>query len=269
MLKKEQRATMEPSLPSPESTPALMPALMPPSSTYVAPWWHTALLVLFMLTFSALGSAGHPGLDHSSRMQLYISTVVMEWLMVLYIVWGLHLRKRTTLGNLIGGRWKTPEDFLLDIATAIGFWIVAAIVLAAVGLALGMNNGAHLKDAEHRIGSLLPDGRTEMLTWVLVCVTAGFCEEVIFRGYFQAQFAALLKSAWGGIALQALIFGGSHAYEGWQKMVQIAVFGFLFGVLAYWRKSLRPGMIAHFAQDSLAGLLGRWAIEHADKVMPK
>jgi hypothetical protein len=260
---------MEPSLPPSELTSTATPASTLPASSYIAPWWHTALLVLFMLGFSALGSAGHPGLNHSLRMQLYISTVVMEWLMVLYIVWGLHLRKRTTLSNLVGGRWKTPEDFLLDIAIAVGFWVVAAMVLAAVGLALGMSNNAHVKDVEHRIGSLLPDGRTEMLTWVLVCVTAGFCEEVIFRGYFQTQFATLLKSAWGGVVLQALIFGGSHAYEGWQKMVQIAVFGLLFGILAHWRKSLRPGMITHFAQDSVAGLLGRWAIEHADKVMPR
>ena len=37
------------------------------------------------------------------------------------------------LSDLIGGRWNTPEDSLLDIATAVGFWIVSAAVL--VGLA--------------------------------------------------------------------------------------------------------------------------------------
>jgi len=100
-------------------------------------------------------------------------------------------------------------------------------------------------------------------------VTAGFCEEIIFRSYFQKQFAALAKSAVVGIVVQGLIFGGSHAYEGWQKMVQIAVFGFLFGVLAWWRKSLRPGMMTHFAQDSVAGVFGRWALEHATKALPK
>ena len=253
---------METSVPSPvidQSSP----------SPFIAPWWHTVVLVLFLLGFSALGSAGHTGLDHSLRMKLYLSTVVMEWLMVLFIVWGLRRTKTSSLGDLIGGRWKTPEDFLLDIAVAVGFWLVAIAVLAGVGFALGMNNVAHVKDMQERIGSMLPDGRTEVVTWLLLCLTAGFCEEVIFRGYFQKQFAAWMKSLWGGVIVQALIFGGSHAYEGWKQMLRIAVFGFLFGALALWRKSLRPGMMAHFAQDSIAGIFGRWAIQHADKALPK
>jgi CAAX protease family protein len=253
---------METSVPAPE-------VQLPHSPAYIAPWWHTVLLVLFLLSFSALGAAGHQGLDHALRMKLYISTVIVEWLMLLFIIWGLRRKQQTTLGGLIGGRWKTPEDFLLDVAIAFGFWIVAALVLLGVGYLVGANNMSQVKDMQQRVGSMLPSGRTEILTWLLVCVTAGICEEVIFRGYFQKQFGLLLKSAWGGIVAQALIFGGSHAYEGWQKMVQIAVFGFLFGVLAWWRKSLRPGMMTHFAQDSVAGILGRWALEHATKALPK
>ncbi len=253
---------METSLPAAPPVEQQAPA-------YIAPWWHTTSLVLFLLTFSALGAGGHPGLDHASRMKLYISTVILEWLMLLFIVWGLRRKKQTTLGNLVGGRWNTPEDFLLDVAVAVGFWIVAGLVLLGVGFLLGLSSTSQVKDMQQRVGSMLPSGRTEILIWLLVSVTAGICEEVIFRGYFQKQFALLLKTAWGGIVVQALIFGGSHAYEGWQKMVQIGVFGFLFGVLAWWRKSLRPGMMTHFAQDSVAGIAGRWALEHATKALPK
>jgi len=276
-----------------ESSETSLPAPPPPGEqqapAYIAPWWHTALLVLFLLGFSALGSGGHPGLDHSLRMKLYISTMVMEWLMLLFIVWGLRRKKRlvvrhtaddsqgalaveqhqTTLSDLVGGRWKTPEDFLLDVAVAFGFWIVAVLVLGAVGYLVGASDLSHVKEMKERVGAMLPSGRAEIMIWLGVCATAGICEEVIFRGYFQKQFGVLLKSAWGGIIVQALIFGGSHAYEGWQKMVQIGVFGFLFGVLAWWRKSLRPGMMTHFAQDSVAGIAGRWALEHATKALPK
>ena len=259
---------MDSSLPeAPVTVPAAQQAS--PASAYIAPWWHTTLLVAFLLVFSFAGSAGHQGLDHSMRVKLYISTVVMEWLMVLFIWWGLRTRKQTTLGGLVGGRWKTPEDFLLDIAVAVGFWIVSLAVLAGVGYALGMNDLSHVKDMKERIGSMLPEGKVEIELWLLVCVTAGFCEEVIFRGYFQKQFSVLVKSAWGGIVVQGLIFGGSHAYEGWQQMIRIALFGFLFGVLAHWRKSLRPGMMAHFAQDSIVGLTARWILQHADKALPK
>jgi membrane protease YdiL (CAAX protease family) len=40
-------------------------------------------------------------------------------------------------------------------------------------------------------------------------------------------------------------------------MAVITIFGCLFGLLAQWRRSLRPGMIAHFLQDSSA-LLARF-----------
>jgi hypothetical protein len=36
----------------------------------------------------------------------------------------------------------------------------------------------------------------------------------------------------------------------------IAVFGSLFGILAYWRKSTRPGMIAHAWQVAVIGIVG-------------
>ncbi|MGZ4788355.1 MAG: CPBP family intramembrane glutamic endopeptidase [Terriglobales bacterium] len=255
---------MDSSLPAAKTQ---LPSPQPQSSGYIAPWWHTVLLVAFMLVFSALGSGGHPNLTHAMRVKLYVSTIVLEWLMVLYVTWGI--RKRITLRTLIGGRWNSVEDFLLDIATAVGFWIVAALVLAAIGLALGLASTAHLKEMQHRIGSVLPESGNEIVLWILLSFTAGFCEEVIYRGYLQKQLGTLLRSAWGGVMLQGLIFGCSHAYEGWQTMVQIGAFGILFGILAHWRKSLRPGMMAHLAHDTAQGLAARWILENASKALPK
>jgi membrane protease YdiL (CAAX protease family) len=252
MMDVSAQAAVEPSRPQP-----------------VAPAWHTLLLVGFLLVFSALGSAGHPGLTHNQRLKMYVITMAMEWTMVAFIVWGLRRRRSITLSQLIGGRWNRPEDFLLDLAIAMGFWIVAAAVLAGLGFLLGMNNAATVKEMQHRIGSLVPNGATEIAVWICLSSTAGFCEEVIFRGYFQQQFAAWLKFMWGGVLLQALVFGASHAYEGWQQMIRIAVFGMMFGALTLWRKSLRPGMIAHATQDIVAGSLAGFVLKNADKMIPK
>ena len=37
-------------------------------------------------------------------------------------------------------------------------------------------------------------------------------------------------------------------------MIVIGIFGAFFGILAHFRKSLRPGMMAHAFQDSLSGI---------------
>ena len=39
------------------------------------------------------------------------------------------------------------------------------------------------------------------------------------------------------------------------RAVQIAVLGALSGILTHWRRSVRPGMIAHALQDFLGGLV--------------
>jgi membrane protease YdiL (CAAX protease family) len=88
-----------------------------------------------------------------------------------------------------------------------------------------------------------------------LALTAGICEETIFRGYLQRQFTAWTRNAAAGIVLQGVVFGAAHAYQGLNQVILIAVYGCLFGLLALWRKSLRPGMMAHFVQDAIGGLM--------------
>ena len=76
-----------------------------------------------------------------------------------------------------------------------------------------------------------------------------------FRGYFQKQFEAMTGSSVAGVTLQAILFGISHGYQGLQAIVMIILFGVVFGILASWRKSLRPGMILHAWSDIYAGYL--------------
>jgi membrane protease YdiL (CAAX protease family) len=103
-------------------------------------------------------------------------------------------------------------------------------------------------------GFLLPNGPLESLLWVGVAIMAGVCEEVVYRGYLQPQLWALSGSLPLSIALQALIFGVAHVYQGWRPTIITAVYGLVFGLLAAWRKSIVPGAIAHSIVDLIAGL---------------
>jgi hypothetical protein len=50
-------------------------------------------------------------------------------------------------------------------------------------------------------------------------------------------------------------FGAGHAYQGFRMAILIALYGAMFGILAQWRGSVRPGMIAHAWQDSVSGVV--------------
>jgi len=111
-------------------------------------------------------------------------------------------------------------------------------------------------DHAKSIENLLPKGIMEITLWIALSISAGFCEELVFRGYLQRQFAALTRSNVTGLLLQATLFGVSHGYQGVAATVKIALFGIVYGFLALWRRSLRPGMIAHAWSDVWAGWLG-------------
>ena len=233
------------------------PEPLPPASRLIAPSWHTLLLVLLLVGFSALGARSSAHLTGKEpRIPLYLATMIWEWLLLGYVWIGLRLR-RVPLRQVIGGRWSSAADFLRDLAISIAFMIVALVVLGAVGKILGLTGKAQASEAKRIFGFLVPRTRTEIYFWVAVSATAGFCEEIIFRGYLQQQFRLLFRNAAAGVVISALLFGMSHGYEGGKRMVLIAVYGALFGLLALWRKSLRPGMFAHGLYDSMSGVLMR------------
>lgn len=69
------------------------------------------------------------------------------------------------------------------------------------------------------------------------------------------QFGAWTGSRALGIILQGIAFGLGHGYYG-KVMLAIMVHGWLLGLLAYWRKSLLPGIPAHGLQDTMGGVVG-------------
>jgi len=218
----------------------------------IAPAWHTAVVVLIMLGFSYAGSrTGNLSvLRAHGQIGGYVIAMIFEWAAAGVVWWGVS-RRGIRVSELIGERWSRPLEVIRDFGLAIGFIVIATPILSGVGYLLKAAPNAAIRN-------IYPQGPAEIVVYLLLVFTAGFCEELIFRGYLQRQFAALTHAAAGGIVLQGIVFGASHGYQGWRYMTIITVFGILFGLLAYWRRSLRPGIVAHILQDGVGGILGRY-----------
>jgi membrane protease YdiL (CAAX protease family) len=182
------------------------------------------------------------------RVRSYVLTIFFEWLLFVFVVVGVR-RSGASVLLVLGDHWHSARQVLRDIGIAAAFWLVSAGILFILGRLLRVAALARNMDF------ILPHGGAELTLWIALSVTAGICEETIFRGYLQRQFIALTKSAPAGILLSAAAFGVAHVYQGFRMVILIGVFGAMFGILAYWRGSVRPGMIVHAWQDSLGGVV--------------
>jgi hypothetical protein len=236
-----------------ESAAALSAVRSPESSnTGLAPAWHTTVVLFVMLSVSLVGARVKlPAIvGIHGRAPSYLLVMIIEWATVAFIWWGLS-RRGVRLSDLVGGSWARRVHVLRDLAIGIAFIIIFGGVVQGLAFLL--------KAAPPQaLAAMLPQTPFEMILWVPLSLTGGFCEEVIFRGYLQRQFSVLTHSLVGGIVLQAITFGLSHGYQGWRLMLIIAIYGACFGWLAHWRRSLRPGMLGHALQDTAGGLLARF-----------
>ncbi|MGY1632084.1 CPBP family intramembrane glutamic endopeptidase [Geodermatophilus sp. SYSU D01186] len=177
--------------------------------------------------------------DGGARRSFYRRLLVLEWgLAVLVLVVWLSAPGVSAAG--VGLRW--PQEWPGPVAGAAALLTLAFVVVSTRALRSGALAGAeqvqrrpgegrHAEPSVHATLALLPRTRGERRLFTLVGVTAGVCEEWLYRGFFLAVVAAVT----GGlptpvlVAVAALAFGLAHAYQGLAGVVTTGVLG---GVLA-------------------------------------
>ena len=229
----------------------------PGAGQLIAPRWHTAIMLLLLCVpivagiirqmhgqppHAASAAPAHP----ANLVRLYGQVLVYEWLLVLFVWFGV---RRYGLQKLIGGNWSSPSRFFSDLGIGALVW------LAMLGIARFLDG--LLPALQGNSINVVPQSAVEMALWISLSATAGFVEELVFRGYLQQQFARFGLPVAGAIALQAVVFAFGHIYEGANSVVVISVYAVMFGILAAALKNLRPGMIGHVTSDVMTIVLAR------------
>ncbi|RUL65953.1 CPBP family intramembrane metalloprotease [Dyella dinghuensis] len=110
------------------------------------------------------------------------------------------------------------------------------------------------RKAMHSLVFMLPVTPSERLRWSLVCLTAGICEELLYRGfllqYLQGHLhggpALGLTFAW---LLSSLVFGFGHLYQGAAGVVRTTIAGLMLGLLAILTGNLLLPIVVHCVLD--------------------
>jgi uncharacterized protein len=194
----------------------------------------------------ARSSTGQLG-RHSQAISIYLVAILMDWGLLYYCWVGVH-RRGGNLRTLSGGRWSSWKSVAVDVGIGFPFWVLWEGAAYSVHWLLGPSSAKSVE-------SLLPQTTLEILTWIGTSITAGICEELVFRGYVQRQFHALTRSVGVAVLGQGMVFGLFHFYQGWKNVIVICVLGVLYGALAAWRRNLRANIIAHAWSDVWEGWL--------------
>jgi len=192
-----------------------------------------------------------PQVLRRERIRLYASTILFQWTLAAIVAWRAFARGLTLpqLG-LAGGR--PASIFLL---TLIGATLIALTHWMNLRRMAGSNHPAAEK-LRAMAERLFPHSATETLLFIMLALTAGVCEEFIFRGFAIAALFGAGLSSWAAVIVSSLMFGVAHLYQGKGGSVGTGILGVLFASVRIAYHSIFPVIIWHAVLDVVAGIAG-------------
>jgi len=219
------------------------PRWLPPESVALF-----AVLLLLIIAVPAMGALVAARLrsveDTPARKRArYARTMVVLWTMTGLAYYAL----------LLHG--ETPADIGFKPPSSPIWYIAGPLVPLIILNIRPSQRGPISEEYGRRVRLVIPLNAGEWVWFAGVAVSAGVCEEFLYRGYALNQIAALAQSLSAGVIFSSLAFGLGHAYQGRIGIVIIAITGLLYCGLFIASGSLLPCMIAHVVQDLVGGVV--------------
>jgi uncharacterized protein len=192
-----------------------------------------------------------PAFATKDKLILYGSTIVFQWVLVVLVVWRCSVRG-LTLADLGFSQPLSSELLFLTAAGSIFLGSFQWFNLRRVSRMSGPIPDFMRKLAER----VLPAGKWEFLPYCALAVTAGICEEILYRGFAMSALSRVGISSWAVVILTSILFGFAHTYQGRSGVVGTGLMGLAFGTVRVVTASLFPVMVWHTVVDLVAGIAG-------------
>jgi uncharacterized protein len=205
-----------------------------------------------------------PSVSTMERLALYASTIAFQWVAATLVAWRAwaHGYTAAQLGWNLHGRTR------IVIASLVGAAIIATLQwlnLRRMGKVPVAARGALQAIAER----ILPQSAVELLPYLALAITAGLCEEFLYRGFAMAVLSRVGLPVWTVVLLSSVLFGLAHLYQGRGGLVSTLVVGAVLGTGRFAYDSLVPVIFWHGAIDVVAGIAGPRYLLRAAAVAPQ
>ena len=193
-----------------------------------------------------------------ARLRLWKLSIGYAWPLVAVgaALWIANGRSWTSFGFSAPDGWRlwTSIALLLLLAAYYAYWVAT--------LARNSEARASLRQQIGALAAVLPHTRTDLYWFSGVSLTAGFCEEFLYRGYFVWVFSPWL-GWWGAAALSLSFFAIWHLYQGWNGVLHTGIAGALFTLVVAIFDSLWPAIALHALVDLSNGVMAWLALREA------
>lgn len=160
--------------------------------------------------------------------------------------------------------FSAPSGWRLWAFLAGSLLLAAYHAMALVILARSAEARVTVRSQIGKLATLMPHTRAELARFGGVALTAGFCEEVLYRGFFIWVFSPWL-GWWGAAALSLPCFAIAHlaVYRSWNGVVRTGLVGALYTLIVASSGSLWPAIALHALLDLGAGMMA-WMVLRED-----
>jgi len=184
--------------------------------------------------------------DAGYRITDYKITITILWALALLILLNYFLSNPPEL-------MLAPNISLLSIA--LFFLSVSFLLLQYKTMKVTSDACDAIKEKLKDIYHYLPKTKTELSWFAAVSVSAGICEEILFRvflyGYLGEKVHVIIA-----MLLSNVIFAITHIGSGVKNMVSSLLLGLLFSVVYYYTENIWILVVLHTGIDINTGILG-------------
>jgi uncharacterized protein len=199
-----------------------------------------------------------PSVNSKEKLALYAATIAFQWALTGVVVWRAL------------ARGLRVEELGLASTNLVGIVIVGMVGGIGVGglqwlnlRRIGRMDGPAPELLRKLASRLLPVTPIEYFPFAALAITAGVCEEFVYRGFAMASLSHVGLPVWLVVLATSALFGLAHAYQGRAGIMSTGIFGVVLAIGRLLTGSLIPVMFWHAGLDLAAGvaapryLLGR------------